>query len=759
MSELSRRLFLRGLIVGLVLVLSAPVALLAQGIPEGHWEGAVSLPNGVNLQVAADFQKADGNWQGTLDIPQQGAKGRPLQSIKFEAPAIHFEIQVAPGQVVAFDGKLDGDKIAGSFQQGGVTLPFTLERRVAAAPVKKDLPEGMIPREVLFGNPVKASPELSPDGKKLAYLAPQNGVLNVWVKTIGQNDDQVITADKKRGIRVFLWQLDGERILYIQDKDGDENFHLYQTSLKTRKTRDLTPFDGIRAELVAYNPRFPDQALIGLNLDDPRLHDVYRLDLKTGGLELDTKNPGDVNSWTEDTNLVVRIAEVVTPDGGAEIRIRDDAKSPWRVLTKWGANESFGGVSGFTPDNKAVWLISSVDANAARLLELDVAEGKSKVIVEDSQYDVERIQVQPKTRKLEAVAIVRSRTEWKVVDPSVQADFDVLRRVRDANFNISSRDLADKTWLVTYVSDDAPVSYYSYNRATKQATFLFTNRPALEKYKLAKMQPISFSARDRMTIYGYVTLPNREPKNLPMVLLVHGGPWARDVWGLSNTVQWLANRGYAVLQINYRGSTGYGKKYLNAGDREWAGKMHTDLLDAKAWILQKGYVDPKRICIMGGSYGGYATLVGVSFTPDEFACGVDIVGPSNLVTLLKSIPPYWEPVRALFRKRLGNEETEADFLKSRSPLFKADQIKAPLLIGQGANDPRVKQAESDQIVAAMRKNREPVEYIVFPDEGHGFVRPENSLRFFAAADQFLGKYLGGAVEPPSPQEDWSTFKK
>jgi dipeptidyl aminopeptidase/acylaminoacyl peptidase len=347
-----------------------------------------------------------------------------------------------------------------------------------------------------------------------------------------------------------------------------------------------------------------------------------------------------------------------------------------------------------------------------------------------------------------------------VIDPSVKADFDALRRVRDGDFSVVSRDLADKTWLVVYDLDDAPVTYYTYDRATKQAAKLFTNRPALEKYKLAKMKPISFKARDGMTIYGYLTLPvDKEPRNLPMVLNVHGGPWGRDTWGLDNEAQWLANRGYAALQINFRGSTGYGKAYLNAGDREWAGKMHDDLIDGKNWAVQQGYADPKKVCIYGGSYGGYATLVGVTFTPDEFTCGVDIVGPSNLVTLLKSIPPYWAPIRSLFHKRLGNEETEAGFLNSRSPLFKADQIKAPLLIAQGANDPRVKQAESDQIVAAMRKNNKPVEYIVFPDEGHGFARPENRLKFYAAAEQFLAKYLGGRAEPPSDNEKWDDLKK
>ena len=273
------------------------------------------------------------------------------------------------------------------------------------------------------------------------------------------------------------------------------------------------------------------------------------------------------------------------------------------------------------------------------------------------------------------------------------------------------------------------------------------------------MQPVSFKSRDGLTVEGYLTMPVGVAKNAPTVLLVHGGPWGRDAYGFSSLVQMIANRGYAVLQVNYRGSTGYGKAFLNAGDREWAGKMHDDLIDAKRWAIAQGYSDPNKFAIMGGSYGGYATLVGLAFTPEEFTCGVDIVGPSNLVTLLKTIPPYWEPMKAMFDKRVGSLNNQEDFLRSRSPLFKADRIVRPLLIGQGANDPRVKQAESDQIVKAMRDNNKPVEYIVFPDEGHGFARPDNNLRFFAATEQFLVKYLGGRAEPPSEKHDWKAFLK
>jgi len=619
----------------------------------------------------------------------------------------------------------------------------------------------LIPREVLFGNPDKASPQLSPDGARLAYLAPDtNNVLNVWVRTLGEKDDQVVTADKKRGIRMYFWQPDSEHVLYLQDADGDENWHLYQTSLKSRNTRDLTPFQGVQAQVVAVDPNFPDQILVGLNLENRQLHDVYRIQLRTGAVELDTKNPGDVSGWTADNALQVRVASVFTPDGGTELRVRDDAKAPWRPFQKWGADETFGGVAAFTPDNKGAWIISSVDANAARLMEFDLAAGTGKVVAEDADYDVSGLLTHPTKRTLEAVSFVRARSEWQILDPAIRRDFGFLLHTMDGDMEVLSRDLADAKWIVAFVVDNGPVYYYLYERGKLRQELLFTNRSRLRKFELAKMTPISFTARDGLTLHGYLTLPvGLDPKKLPMVLNVHGGPWGRDVWGFGAEAQWLANRGYAVLQVNFRGSTGYGKKFLNAGDREWGAKMHDDLVDAKRWAVSQGYADPEKVCIYGGSYGGYATLVGVTFTPDEFSCGVDIVGPSSLVTLIKSIPPYWTPIKSVFDKRVGKVETEVEFLNSRSPLYRADQIKVPLLIAQGANDPRVKQAESDQIVAAMRKNNCPVEYLVFPDEGHGFARPENRLIFYAAAEQFLATQLGGRVEPPGDKEKWEGLAK
>jgi dipeptidyl aminopeptidase/acylaminoacyl peptidase len=626
---------------------------------------------------------------------------------------------------------------------------------LAAFPACGELPP-LIPREVLFGNPARSQAQISPNGKILAYLAPdEKGVMNVWVRTLGQNDDRLVTADQKRGINAYDWQQDSEHILYGQDRDGDENWHVYQTDLKAKNTRDLTPFQGVQARRPITDSNFPDQILVALNIRDRRLHDMYRINLKNGAVEMDTENPGDVSEFVVDNKFQVRAARVTLPDIGGEIRVRDDAKSPWHSFQKWGL-EDIVVIKGFTPDDTGIYLASSVDANVLRLLEVDLDTGKRKVLAEDKQFDVGPILTHPKTRKLEAVGFIRERWEWTAFDKSLQADLDTLGKVRDGDLSINSRDVADNTWIVSYKLADAPVATYAYDRAGKKATFLFNDRPTLEKHKLAQMQPISFTARDGMTIYGYLTLPvGLEPKNLPMVLLVHGGPWFRDMWGPNNEVQWLANRGYAVLQINFRGSEGYGKNYINAGDREWGGKMNDDLIDGKNWAVKQGYADPKKVCIMGMSYGGYATLVGLAFTPDEFACGVDVVGISNLITWLTPLKPF----NARQKKMWGDIETEQEFLKSRSPLFKADQIKVPLLIGHGANDSRVKQAESDQIVEAMRKNGKPVEYIVFPDEGHGFARPENRMKFYAAAEAFLAKYLGGRAEPPSEKENVDDLRR
>jgi dipeptidyl aminopeptidase/acylaminoacyl peptidase len=606
----------------------------------------------------------------------------------------------------------------------------------------------LIGREILFGNPERTSPQLSSDGKYLAYLAPDDkNVLQVWLRTVGQEDDRIITADKKRGIRIFFWTYNANQLIYMQDADGDENFHLYSVNIESNIVRDLTPFQGVKAQPVGLDPKFPDRLLVGMNLNNPQTFDVYRVNLINGAVEFDTDNPGNIVSWTADVEFQIRAATASTPDGGSDLLFRETTEKPWEIIRHWGPDEEGGPVS-FSADSKTLYIEGNHDANAQRLIALDLATRQETVIAEDRQYDVGELMIQPLTRVIQAVSFYKDKQEWKVLDPSIAPDFEAISKFRSGELYVSSRDLEDKNWLVAYTTDDGPVYYYAYNRESKTFTFLFSNQPKLEGLQLASMQPIFYEARDGLIVHGYLTMPVGIPtRNLPTVLLVHGGPWARDTWGYDPTAQWLANRGYAVLQINFRGSTGYGKAFLNAGNREWAAKMHDDLIDGVNWLVQKGISDPQKIAIMGGSYGGYATLVGLTFTPEVFACGVDIVGPSNLITLLQTIPPYWEPIKASMYHRIGNLETEEEFLKSRSPLFYADRIQKPLLIAQGANDPRVKQAEADQIVEAMRKTNVPVEYVLYTDEGHGFARPENRLHFYAIAEEFLAKYLGGRFEP------------
>lgn len=619
----------------------------------------------------------------------------------------------------------------------------------------------LIPRALLFGNPEKTSPQISPDGTRLGYLAPdEKGVLNVWVRDLKQpGNDQKVTSDSNRGVRSFFWQQDGRHIDFMQDNNGDENWHLFQTNLQTKETKELTPFPGVQVKVLDFDHKFPDELLIDMNKRDPTLFDVYSLNVKTGETKLIEKNPGDVFHWLADHQLQVRASLSYKKDGATLIRVRDNLQSPWRDFLTIDPNETGVSLVNFTPDNQAIYLLTSMGGNTERLLLANLSDGKQKLIFEDPHFDIASFFFHPTNYSLEAIAIDRERYEWEVIDPNLKSDFNYLAQTLKTPFLLTSGDMANQNWIVASTSDVRPTHFYLYNRPNKKLTFLFSTQPALEKFILSPMQPISFQARDGMKLYGYLTLPaGKKPEKLPTILLVHGGPWMRDFWGFQPQVQWLANRGYAVLQVNFRGSAGFGKAYLNAGNREWAGKMQTDLIDGKDWLIKQGLADPEKIAIYGGSYGGYAVLVGLTFTPDVFCCGVDIVGMSNLITMLQNNPPYWAAIQAQTDVRLGTLKKDEDFLKARSPLFKADQIKKPLLIGQGANDPRVNRLESDQIVAAMRKKNLPVEYLLFPDEGHGFAKPENRLKFNAAAEAFLAEYMGGRQELPSKNENWESLK-
>ncbi|MXX14037.1 MAG: S9 family peptidase [Gemmatimonadetes bacterium] len=598
---------------------------------------------------------------------------------------------------------------------------------------------------------------ISPDGEYLSYLAPVAGVLNVWIAAIEDPDSaRPITKDEERGIRLYNWTYDGQHILYYQDARGDEDWHVYATNIATGETRDLTPFEKVNAQILSVNEKTPNEILIGINNRNPQLHDVYRIALSTGERTLVEENPGFV-SYLFDNDDRTRFAMTFSPTGGQEILQRDE-NNQWQPFIEVPNTDALTTyLTGFDKSNQILYMIDSRKRNTAALFTLDLASRKQELVAEDDRADVGGILVHPTEKHVQAVSFIYDRNRWHVLDPAIQEDMDYLHSVEDGELSITSRTLDDRLWTAAYVLDNGPVKYYLYDRTRKQANYLFSNRTDLDEYQLARMHSLTIKSRDGWNLVSYLTLPpdsapdgDARPSNpVPLVLLVHGGPWGRDIWGYNSEHQWLSNRGYAVLSVNFRGSTGFGKEFTNAGNGEWAGKMHDDLIDAVNWAVREKITQRDQVAIMGGSYGGYATLVGLTFTPETFVCGVDIVGPSNLVTLLQNVPPYWVPILPMMKDRVGDWTTEEGqkSLLAKSPLARVDQIQRPLLIGQGANDPRVKQVESDQIVEAMKQKNIPVTYVLYPDEGHGFARPENRLSFYAVAEAFLSEHLGGQFEP------------
>ncbi len=620
-------------------------------------------------------------------------------------------------------------------------------RRAAGATLDPDL----IPRQVIFGNPKKTALRISPDGTRLSFLAPVKGVLNVWVQTLGKDDARPVTRDAYRGIRSYFWTRDSRSILYLQDKGGDENYRVYQVILGSGQVRRLTPDKGVRAGIVAVRKHHPNTVLVSMNQRSPRLFDVYRLDLRTGKLTLDTQNPGNIVSWVADFDFKVRAAMAIDGQGQKLLLVRDTVGKPWRTLRTWSPLDG-GGPAAFTRDGKSIIALGNKGSDKTRLYTIALADGKITEIYTNPKADLSGVEVNPDDNHIEAVSTEYVRKKWKAIDPKFKADLDALRGLAKGNrFGIASRSGDDRRWVVAVGGPTLPARYYLYDRDRKQFKLLVATRPELRRYRLSPMKPVIIKARDGMELVCYLTTPSKPlPGKPPMVLMVHGGPWARDRYSYHPWVQWLANRGYLVLQVNFRGSAGFGKRYLNAGNKQWGLAMQNDLTDAVHWALKNANVDPKRVGILGGSYGGYATLAGVAFTPDLYAAAVDIVGPSNIVTLLRSVPPYWKPMMAIFNTRVGDLKADYKLLMDRSPLCHASQIKTPLAIFQGANDPRVKIAESNQIVTAIRKRGRPVLYVVYPDEGHGFRREPNRMDFLARTERFLARYLGGRAQPFSP---------
>ncbi|MDP3748045.1 MAG: S9 family peptidase [Phenylobacterium sp.] len=616
----------------------------------------------------------------------------------------------------------------------------------------------LIERTKFFGNPSRSQGRISPDGKWLAWIAPRDGVQNIWVAPIAEPAKaKPLTDEKTRPIRSYFWAPNSAQILFVNDKGGDENFLLYGVEVASGVQTTLTPFEKTRVQVLNISREVQDRIVIGLNNRDARWHDVHSLDLATGKLTLVFQNDG-FGRFMIDEQLKVRGGAKSRSDGGTDFYAIEDGKVSDKPMDSIDfEDDGATGPMGYTADGSILYWGESRGRNTSALVAQDVKTGARTVVGESPKVDVLRAMFNPKTGKAEAYSVNYLTTEWKVIDPAVKGDLEFLNANLEGEIQVTSRADADDLWTVVVDPVTASPALYLYDRKARNISKLYTVQPELEGATLAAMHPVEIRSRDGLIQPSYLTLPpgsdsngdGKPDKPLPMVLLVHGGPWGRDVHGYNGRHQWLANRGYAVLSPNFRASTGFGKSYVNAGNLEWGAKMHDDLLDAVDWAVKSGVTTKDQVAIMGGSYGGYATLAGLAFTPDVFACGVDIVGPSNLNTLLASVPAYWEAGRKQMYRRMGDPGTPegAALLKERSPLTKADQIRKPLLIGQGANDPRVNQAESDQIVKALQAKNIPVTYALFPDEGHGFARPENNIAFYAVAEHFLERCLGGRAEP------------
>lgn len=573
--------------------------------------------------------------------------------------------------------------------------------------------------------------------------------MNVWV---GPADDPraatVATHDRRRGIRFSAFCQDSRTLFYLNDKDGDENWRLYLVDLDSGEERCVTQFEKIQTRFLAHNRWHPSTMLIGLNKDRRELHDVYRLDLPTGELVKIAENPGYL-TWLIDSDLQIRGGTVMSPEGGATVHLADAGTgeaTPWLEIPY----EDMTGtrVVGFSRDGETIYLLSSIGANASRLLAVDVRTRQQTLLAADPTYDIKRVELHPETLVPQAVAFAKDRDEWLFLDEDFASAIESLNKqiatpdVDGEVYVVDRSERSGRYWVVCLVAADAPVRYYVRDRDDGTLRFLFSHQPDLGDYTMARMEPFEFLARDGVEVHGYVTWPpGVERRGLPAVLNVHGGPWARNSWGFNEEAQWLANRGYVCINVNFRGSSGYGKHFSNLGAKQWGRSMHTDLLDAIDHLASGGGVDASRVAIMGTSYGGYAALVGAAFTPAAFRCAIDVCGPSNLLTLLNSVEPYLKPLLAFMRANVGDPETERDMLWQRSPLSRVDDISIPVLVVQGANDVRVKREEAEQIVAALKAKGLPHEYLLFEDEGHGLARPENREEYYAAAERFLAEHL------------------
>jgi len=623
----------------------------------------------------------------------------------------------------------------------------------------------LIPRAVIFGDSERYRPALSPDGTKMAWLAPdEQKITNVWMQSVGRDDAKPITHEK-RGLYFFAWGGDSRHIFFFQDGDGDENDHLFSATLDGSEVRDLTPFRGVRAQNVIVSATRPQEVLVAMNLRDRKSFDMHHVNLRSGAVTLAARNPGDVLSWTADSALVIRAATVFDGISGRTIvRIRDNADAPWRELVSWPFESSpfYGQVTGgsmvlgFSADGKTIDVMSAKNRDTLAVVRLDAKTGKElALLASDPKADladdgslINPVDLlHPTTRKLQAVAFEYLTPEWHFLDKAMERDFALIGRELPGFVWLLSRDNADTKWIVMPFGN-APETYYLFDRASKKLTKLFTDNPKLQQYQLAEKKAVVIRSRDGLDLVSYLTLPvGADPHNLPLILVPHGGPWTRDHGDPDPWTMLLADRGYAVLQVNFRGSTGFGMKFLNASTKQLGLKMQDDLVDGVKWAVDQGIADPKRLAVLGGSGGGYATLRALTETPDLFRCGVDLFGPSDVKRMIESFPPYWSAVRMRWIRRIGDVINDEAFNRLISPIFHMERITAPVLVEAGGTDPRVPLAETEASVKALRAAGRDVTFVLYPDEGHGIGRPENNLDFWGRSEEFLAKCLGGRAEP------------
>ena len=623
----------------------------------------------------------------------------------------------------------------------------------------------IIDREIFFGNPEIIESRLSPDGKYMAFIKPFDGVRNIWIKKTFEDFDQArpITADTSRPIPAYFWSRDSKYILYVQDKGGNENYHVYAIDPFSEtdhesipEARNLTPIEGVRSIIYHVAKNDPNLLFIGLNDRDKSWHDLYQIQISTGEKKLIKTNDHQIGAWIFDLNDQLRLANRSTNDGGMELlKVKEDGFDSIYQCTVEESHE----VVRFHKNGTHFYLVTNKgeERDLAQLVLFNLETATEKLVESDPEGEVDfgNAIFSEYTDELLATTYEGDKPRIYFKDDGFRDDYQLIKELLpDVEITFGSSTKDERLWMVHATSDTDPGATYLYDKQSKDLVFQYRPRPRLPIEHLAKMEPVRYLSYDGLEIPAYLTVPKDiAPHDLPAIMLVHGGPWARDFWGYHSLAQFLANRGYVVLQPNFRGSTGYGKQFLNAGNGEWGQAMQDDISSGVQFLIQSGLVDAKKVGIMGGSYGGYATLAGLTFTPEIYAAGVSIVGPSNLLTLLDSIPPYWETIRNLFYKRMANPNTDEGkaLLMKQSPLFYVKNIRVPLLVAQGANDPRVKQAESDQIVYAMKELGLPVEYLIAPDEGHGFARPENNMAFISTAEKFLAKHLGGRYQEEVPE--------